>query len=40
MQKIQLAGYLNIGRASLYRELNKLKDDEFIDIIGNKIYIK
>jgi CRP-like cAMP-binding protein len=40
MQKIQLAGYLNIGRASLYRELNKLKDDGFIDIIENKIYIK
>ena len=40
MQKIQLASYLNIGRASLYRELNKLKNQGFIDIIGNKIYIK
>lgn len=40
MQKIQLANYLNIGRASLYRELNKMKNNGIIDIGENKIYIK
>lgn len=40
MQKVQLANYLNIGRASLYRELDKMKEKKLIDISGNKIYIK
>ncbi|MBN1468470.1 MAG: Crp/Fnr family transcriptional regulator [Fusobacteriaceae bacterium] len=40
MSKVQLANYLNIGRGSLYREFNKIKEKNLIDITRNKIYIK
>gem|GEM_PF-4893558 len=39
-KKTQLALYLNIGRASLYRELIKMKKEKLINIIENKIILK
>lgn len=39
MQKTHLANYLNIGRASLYRELNKMHKESIIKLCDNKILI-